>query len=150
MANNEKTKILEKFVTIKIDSQYFGIPVEHVVDILFSQKIYPIPLARKGIIGSVNLRGRVVTALDLRVFLDIKNSTDLQKGRCIVLEHNSELISFFVDEVGVVNNFSVDSLIKTPNTLSPLWQEVSLGIFSIDEELVIILDINKIIESIVK
>lgn len=149
MINSEKAQASKKFVTIKIGSQYFGIPVEHVVDILLSQKVYPIPLARKEIIGSINLRGRVVTALDLRVFLDIKSSISLEKGKCIVLEHSGELVSFFVDEVGTVNNFSMDSLIKTPDTLSSRWQEISFGILAVEKELVIILDINKIIESIV-
>lgn len=150
MNNNKKLQKLSKFVSIKIDDQYFGIPVEHIIDILLPQKIYPIPLAKKEIIGSINLRGRVVTTLDLRIFLEIKGTTDIEKGRCIVVDHEGELYSFLVDKVNSVNDFSSDSLIKTPDTLSALWQEISLGIFTIDKDLVIILDINKIMEAIVK
>lgn len=143
MTNNDNIQTLNKFATIRIDDQYFGIPVDNIIDILLPQKIYPIPLARKEIIGSINLRGRIVTTLDTRIFLDMKTISDVGKGRCIVLEHQGELFNFIVDEVGSVNNFSLDELIKTPENLSSRWQEISLGIFPVKDELIIILDINK-------
>ena len=148
--NNEKIQLLTKFITIKIGGQYFGIPVEHIVDILLPQKIYPTPLARKEIIGSINLRGRIVTALDMKILLDIPPSDAKGIGMCVVLEYDNELFSFQVDEVGSVNNFLLDSLIKTPDNLSKLWQDISFGIFQIKEDLVIILDIEKTIGSIIK
>ncbi|MGB4191382.1 MAG: chemotaxis protein CheW [Rickettsiales bacterium] len=149
MANSDKFQKLTKFVSVKLGSQYFGIPVEHVVDILSPQKTYPIPLAKKEILGSINLRGRIVTALDLKYLLGIKIiSQNLKTQKCMVLELNGELFSFVVDEIGSVINFTLEALIKTPDTLSPLWQEISLGIFPIEEELAILLDINKTIESL--
>lgn len=139
-----------KFVAVKIDEQYFGIPVGNVIDILMPQKIYPIPLVSKQIIGSMNLRGRIVTVLDLRFILETNTETNQTNGRCIVIQYKNELFSFLVDEVKSVHDFKKDELMKIPDTLSKTWQDVSYGIFLIDEELTIILDINRIIESIVK
>lgn len=140
---------LIKFVTIKIGQQEFGIPVEHVIDILSPQKIYPIPLTRKEIIGSLNLRGKIVTALDIRLLLDIKDPILNKQGKCLILEHANELFGFDVDKVGEINSFSSDLLIHTPNNLSPFWQEVSLGIYPLENELIVILDVSKLIGSIV-
>ena len=141
---------LIKFVVIKLGRQEFGIPVKHIIDVLPLQKIYPIPLAPKHIMGSINLRGKIVTALDIRLLLDIDDSTVPKK--CIILEHAGELFSFIVDEIGEINSFLEEDLVKTPDNLSESWQAASKGIYthSDKDELVVILDLNAMIESMLK
>jgi purine-binding chemotaxis protein CheW len=152
MGNVDESKItkeLYQFVTIRIGDQNFGILVEHVVDILFSQKINPIPLARKEILGSLNLRGRIVTSIDIRMLLQIDKAFDANNNMCIVIEYGNELFSLVVDEVGEVITVNFSDLTNNPDNLSNLWQEISLGIFLMKEELIVILDINKVMEMLV-
>lgn len=151
MQNDESIK----YVIVKIGHQKFGILVERIVDILLPQKIFPIPLAPLEITGSINLRGKIVTALDIRKLLDINESEGNSAKKCIIIEYKGELFSFVVDEVGEVNYFLAGPLIKNPDNLSELWQEVSLGICPIlaessaKEELTVILNINKLLEYVV-
>ena len=144
----EKVKELREFVTMRIGQQVFGISVTHVMDVLFPQVINPIPLARKEVVGSLNLRGRIVTALDIRLLLDIDEVVDLKKSTYVVIEYNNELFSLIVDEVGDVIVVPEDALIDNPDNLSKFWKEVSVGIFPVNQELVVILDINKVMETL--
>lgn len=135
---------VKQFVTMTIGHQIFGISVEYIVDILFQQKINPIPLSRQEIIGSLNLRGRIVTALDIRTLLGISDKSS-EKNMCVVVDYSSELFSLMVDKVGDVVHIPADKLAKNPDNLNKLWQEISLGIFPMENELLVILDIAKVI-----
>ncbi len=136
---------LHQFVTMVIGHQLFGISVEYVVDVLSPQKINSIPLAREEVVGSLNLRGRIVTALDIRVLLGITDKVDLNNNMCVVIDYNNELFSLIVDKVGDVVHVPQAKLAKNPDNLNKLWHEISLGIFPMNDELVIILDIAKVI-----
>ena len=88
----------EDFVTFIIAEQLFGIPVLKVQDVLNSHRITRIPLAPSEIAGSLNLRGRIVTAIDVRRRLNLPSR---QAGECmsVVVDHESELYSLLVDTV---------------------------------------------------
>ena len=139
---------LGQYVTMRIGHQIFGISVNSVRDILAPQKVNPIPLARKEIIGSLNLRGRIITALDIRVLLNIHDSLDISKNMCVVIEHNQELYSLLVDNVGDVVSIFSEDLKKNPNNLSEVWQDISIGIYPQEDQLIVILDIAKILNSL--
>ncbi len=149
-ADQNNKKDLQQFATIKIGDQTFGISVDHVVDVLFPQKISSIPLTKPQIVGSLNLRGRIVTALDIRITLNIESKVNVDKNMCIVVEYDHELFSILVDKVGDVATVSVHDLIKNPDNLSKSWQEISLGIFPMDNELVVILDLDKLMAMIME
>ncbi len=139
---------LGQYVTMRIGHQIFGVSVSSVRDILAPQKVNPIPLARKEVIGSLNLRGRIITALDIRVLLNIHDSLDISKNMCVVIEHDQELYSLLVDSIGdVVSVFSED-LKKNPDNLSEVWQDISIGIYPQEDRLIVILDIAKILNSL--
>lgn len=146
---NDKEK-LQQFATMTIGDQKFGISVDYVVDVLFPQKISSVPLASPQIVGLLNLRGRIVTALDIRVTLDIESKVNVNKNMCIVVEYDHELFSILVDKVGDVATVSVHDLIKNPDNLSKSWQQVSLGIFPMENELVVILDLDRLMTMIME
>lgn len=148
MNNIANEKELGQYVTMRIGDQIFGISVNTVRDILAPQKVHPIPLARKEIIGSLNLRGRIITALDIRVLLDIDESFDIDKNMCVVVEHNQELYSLLVDSIGDVVSIFSDNLKKNPENLDEVWQDISLGIYPEEGRLIVILDIGKILDSL--
>ena len=145
MKENNKSE-LNDFVVMLIGHQYFGILVKYITDILLPQKINSIPLARKEIIGSINLRGRIVTALDMRKLLGINDPFDPAKTRCVVLSHNNELFCLIVDKVQEVIPFSFNTLINNPDNFNELWHRISLGILPMKEELVVVLDIDEIMK----
>ena len=145
MKENNKSE-LNDFVVMLIGHQYCGILVKYITDILLPQKINSIPLARKEIIGSINLRGRIVTALDMRKLLGINDPFDPATTRCVVLSHNNELFCLIVDKVQEVIPFSFNTLINNPDNFNELWHRISLGILPMKEELVVVLDIDEIMK----
>ncbi len=92
----------QDFVTMLIEGQLFGIPVLTVQDVLGPQKITRIPLAPREVAGSLNLRGRIVTAIDVRLRLGLSRGSDDKKGMSVVVDMGGELYSLMVDSVGEV------------------------------------------------
>ncbi|GHU00409.1 chemotaxis protein CheW [Alphaproteobacteria bacterium] len=129
------------FVTVYIEGQLFGIPVERVQDILIPSNIAKIPLASKEIAGSINLRGRIVTVVDLRLWLGLPPS-ESSKNMCTTVEHDNDLYSLKVDDVGAVITLPVDKIEANPGTLGQPWRAVSKGVVRLENELMIVIDID--------
>ncbi len=136
----------QEFVTFKIAGQFFGIPVLKVQDVLSSYRITRIPLAPPEIMGSLNLRGRVVTAIDMRARLGLPVRSDDGDSMSIVAEHEGELYSLVVDTVGEVLALSTDTFDRNPPTLEPKFRAVSDGIYRLDEQLLVVLDVNRLLD----
>lgn len=139
----EKTDTLE-FVTLNLADQLLGIPVLAVHDVLRSQNITKIPKADKSIAGVLNLRGKIVTAIDLRTHLGFPDRED-DDYMCVVIEHKGEPYSFLIDSVGEVVSLAAKDFEKNPVTLDERLREVSKGIFSLEKQLLIILDVNSLL-----
>lgn len=138
---------LNKFITVKIAKQEFGILIPQVNNIIVAQEIYSLPLVKKEVMGVINLRGKIVTVLDIKLILGITNKVEAPT-KVLISESIGELFGFEVDEVGEVNDFYEYDLIKNLDNFSPSWQAISLGIYPKAKELIVILDIDKIIERI--
>ena len=136
----------DQFVTVTIGSQLFGIPVLSVRDVLVAQKTTPIPLAPPEVAGALNLRGRIVTAIDMRRSLDLPARKEGGSGMYVVVEEFDELYSLMVDSVGEVMTLPVDALERSPGTLDPRWREVSGGIFRLDGTLLVVLDVERLLD----
>jgi len=148
----EESWATTEYLTIRLENQLFGIPVLQVQDVLGDQKVTPIPLAPPEVAGALNLRGRIVTAIDVRRSLGLKSliASDKSAGKptmSVVVEHHYELYSLIIDEVGDVMGFANDSYEKSPATLDPKWREISGGIYRLDRELMVVLDIAKLLNS---
>ncbi|MFA7431283.1 MAG: chemotaxis protein CheW [Rhodospirillaceae bacterium] len=133
------------FVTVYVEKQLFGIPVERVQDILIPEKIARIPLAPPEVAGSINLRGRIVTVIDVRTRLGLRKKSTAKGGKsvmCVTVEQGSELYSLMVDSVGNVLNLPVKSIEPNPSTLDPRWRGISAGVVRLEGELLIVLDVD--------
>lgn len=139
--------ISEEFVTAVIDGQLFGIPVLAVQDVLGPQKLANIPLAPPEVAGSLNLRGRIVTAIDLRKRLGMEPA-DREKSMSIVVDHHGELYSLLIDEVGEVLRVPMQDYERNPPTLETRWRDVSQGIFRLDGRLLVILQVERLLDVI--
>lgn len=136
----------QEFVTMRVDGQLFGISVMAVQDVLRRQPISPVPLAPQIVAGSLNLRGRIVTAIDLRKRLARGEFPNPEAMMKVVVEYQHELFAFMVDGVGDVLTLEMNQLEKTPGNMEETWRALSAGVFKLDNELLVILDVASVID----
>jgi purine-binding chemotaxis protein CheW len=135
-------------LTIVIAGQRFGIPILQVQDVLGETVVTRIPLAPPEVAGSLNLRGRIVTAINVRKRLGLECNTDDAVHMSVVVEHENELYSLIIDEIGDVMRLKNSDFKSTPGTLDPVWREVSSGVYRLDEELLVVLDVPKFLSTV--
>jgi purine-binding chemotaxis protein CheW len=139
-----------EFVTMRVAGQLFGIDVMSVQDVLRGLKVTRIPLAPKQVAGSLNLRGRIVTAIDVRKCLDLESytGTPVPKERImsVVVEYRNEFFSLIVDAIGEVLNLPLAQIEKSPANLTGRWRDVASGVYKMDGELLVILDISRLLK----
>src|SRR6267154_2312473 len=107
------------FVSVVIGGQLFGIPVLEVRDVLASQRITRVPLAPAEVAGSLNLRGRIVTAIDIRTRLGLPERSEGKTAMSVVVDYGGELYSLLVDSVGEVLSLDGTDAERNPATLDP-------------------------------
>ena len=133
------------YVTVRVHKQLFGIPVMHVQDVLRAQKIYTVPLSPAEIAGSINLRGRIVTVIDVKKRLGLPPFEDTDRVMHVVVESQGEPFSLMVDEVGDVLTLTPERIEKTPSNLQANWRGITTGVCRLDQELLLIVDIQAIL-----
>lgn len=138
----------QDFVTMTVAGQAFGIPVLHVRDVLGPQRITRVPLAPPEIEGSLNLRGRIVTAVNMRQRLQLAKSDCPEKAMAVVVEYEDEPYSLLVDEVGEVLRLSDRQRDTNPATLDAKWRQIADGLYRLDGSLLIVLNIAAVLGAI--
>jgi purine-binding chemotaxis protein CheW len=141
-------ELTEDFLTLYISGQLFGIPVLQVQDVLGTQKVTRIPLAPPEVAGALNLRGRIVTAIDVCKRLGIEQDINDSEKMSVVVEHQNELYSLIIDRVGDVLALHQKDFENNPPTLDPVWRDISLGIYRLEEELLVVLDVAKVLNTV--
>jgi purine-binding chemotaxis protein CheW len=136
----------EMFLTLTVAGQLCGVPVLAVRDILANQAITRVPLAPPEVAGSLNLRGRIVTAIDLRRRLGLAARPPGSKTpMSVVVEQGGELYSLLCDSVGEVVPLAPEGFVGNPPTLDPVWRDVSRGIHRQGDRLLIVLNVGRIL-----
>lgn len=138
----------EDFVTMTIGGQTFGVPVLDVRDVLGPQRITRVPLAPPEIAGSLNLRGRIVTAVNMRQRLGLAPAERPEEAMAVVVEHEDEHFSLLVDEVGEVLRLSERQKDHNPATLDPQWRQIADGLYRLEGNLLIVLNIGAVLGAI--
>jgi purine-binding chemotaxis protein CheW len=133
------------FVTLTLADQLCGVPVLAVRDILAEQQITRIPLAPPEIAGSLNLRGRIVTAIDLRRRLKLAPAPAGLARMAVVAEQGGEPYALLVDQVGEVLRLPATACERNPPTLSPDWAAHSTGIYRLQGRLMVVLDVARLL-----
>jgi purine-binding chemotaxis protein CheW len=139
-ANEERV-----FVTLTIGDQLCGVPVLGVRDILGEQIITRIPLAPPEIAGSLNLRGRIVTAVDLRIRLQLSPADPGRARMSVVTELGGELYALLVDQVSEVMSLGASAFERNPPTLERVWANFSDGIYRLDGRLMVVLSVPRLL-----
>lgn len=135
----------ETVLTLTVAEQPCGIPVLSVRDVLGPQALTRIPLAPPEVAGSLNLRGRIVTAIDLRRRLGLPPAGEGLRPMSIVVEQGGELYSLLADQVGDVIPMPTDSILPNPPTLDAHWQALSRGVHRQEESLIVMLDVDRVL-----
>jgi purine-binding chemotaxis protein CheW len=133
------------FVTLTVADQLCGVPVTAVRDVLGEQPITRIPLAPPEIAGSLNLRGRIVTAIDLRRRLSLPPAPPGTPRMSVVAEQGGELYALLVDQVSEVMTLPASSFERNPPTLAPVWAAHSTGIYRLQGRLMVVLDVARVL-----
>lgn len=134
------------FVTMSVHGQLCGIPVLNVRDVIASPAMTPIPMAPPEVAGSLNLRGRIVTVIDLRRRLRLPAArSDDRATMSVVVEQQGELYSLIVDTVREVVELDADSLEPNPPTLGTAWRDVSAGIYRLQSDLLVVLNTDRVL-----
>ena len=144
---NQNEAATRDYVTMKVGNQLFGLPVLSIQDVLGCREVTKVPLASSDIAGALNLRGRIVTVIDMRVRLDLESNIEHNERMNIVIEKNDELYSLLVDTVGDVLSLEVEKFEKNPANINSSWQKYADGVFRLDNELMVALDIDKLFDS---
>ena len=143
-AAHEQTDELH-FVTLTVADQLCGVPVLGVRDILAEQAITQIPLAPPEVAGSLNLRGRIVTAIDLRRRLRLAVAPRGASSMSVVTEQGGELYAVLVDQVSEVMSLPASAFERNPPTLPPAWAAFSSGIVRLDGRLMVVLNMERLL-----
>jgi purine-binding chemotaxis protein CheW len=133
-------------LTLTVAGQLCGVPVLAVRDVLGAQAITRIPLAPAEVAGSLNLRGRIVTAIDLRIRLGLPPREPGKTAMSVVVEQGGELYSLLADQVGEVLSLSPADRAPNPPSLHPSWRDMSLGVHRLGGQLLVLLDVERLLD----
>lgn len=135
----------QEFVTMRLGNQLFGISVLAVQDVMRHQHIAPVPLSSDFFAGLLNVRGRIVTALNMRQRLGQPPYENIENIMMVVVDFQHELYALMVDAVGDVLSLSMSNFEKVPSNMDPAWRALAAGVFKLEQELLVILDVANVI-----
>ena len=136
------------YLTIHLDGQIFGVPVLQIQDVLGNVNFTRVPLAPPEVLGALNLRGRIITAINVRQRLGLPKYSGERPQLSVVVEYDSELYSLVIDRVGDVLTIKDSAIESCPPTLDDLWREISTGVYRMDGKLMLMLDVSRLLNSV--
>jgi purine-binding chemotaxis protein CheW len=131
-----------QYCTFYLDGHYFGLDVLKVQEIIRYQEMTRVPLAPPVIRGLINLRGQIVTAIDLRRRLELSERRDEAQPVNVVVRTDDGAISLLVDEIGDVLEVQEESFERPPETLQGTARELICGAYKLKDRLLLILDVD--------
>jgi purine-binding chemotaxis protein CheW len=137
----------QQFCTFYLDKLMFGVDLEKVQEVIRYLEITEIPLAPRVVSGLMNLRGQIVTGIDLRRRLDLPERPEGKSPMNVVIRSSDGAVSLQVDEIGDVVEVTEDSFERPPETLHGKVREVLLGVHKLEKQLLHVLNTEKACES---
>ncbi len=135
-----------QFVTVVIGGQLFGLPISQVHDVFVPESVTRVPMSAPEVAGVLNLRGRIVTAINMRRRLHLPPLEDGQM-MAVGIEYKHESYGLVIDTVGEVLTLSQASAEANPSNLDRRWAEISGGVHRLDGQLMVILDVDRLLGS---
>ena len=135
----------QQFSTFLLDGLFFGVEVEKVQEVLRYQEMTRVPLAPPVVRGLINLRGQIVTALDLRRRLDLSERPVGQLPMNVVIHTADGGVSLLVDEIGDVVEVDEATFERPPDTLKSTARSMIRGVHKLNDRLMHVLDTEKVV-----
>ncbi|MFD1382316.1 chemotaxis protein CheW [Rhodanobacter aciditrophus] len=142
---SKKGELLQ-YLTFKLLDETYGINVMQIKEVLRYSEIAPVPGAQSYVLGIVNLRGNVVTVIDTRVRFSLPECTISDDTRIIIIEHDGEQIGMLVDAVKEVFYLYQGEIEQSPSVGNDEALMFIQGVYQKEEELVILLDLNRMFD----
>ena len=132
-----------QLATFRLDGDLYGVEVEHVQEVLRSQQLTRVPLAPRAVAGLINLRGQVVTAIELRERLGRPARPEGTDAVVIVVRLDGEAVSLLVDSIADVVDVDAADFEAPPDTLEGQARDLIRGAYKLDGQLLLALDVQK-------
>lgn len=133
----------KQFCTFYLNGLFLGVEVLKVQEVIRFQPMTRVPLAPPMIKGLINLRGQIVTAIDLRWRLELPERTDGELPTNVVVRTEDGAVSLLVDEIGDVVEIQDDTYERPPETLRGVVRDLVTGVYKLKGQLLLILDTEK-------
>src|SRR5215475_12954152 len=147
---NSKTEssegLVAEYVTAVIGGQLFGLPISRVQDVFMPDRLTRVPLASAEIAGVLNLRGRIVTAIDLRRRLGLPPRSGARPPMAVGIELRGESYGLLIDSVGEVMKLADNTQEANPVNLDSKLAVVSAGVHRLDGQLLVILNVDRVLD----
>jgi purine-binding chemotaxis protein CheW len=145
MTGERNEQNMDEYVTATVAGQHFGLPILRVQDVFVPERLARVPLAAPDIAGLLNLRGRIVTVIDMRRRLRLGPDGARGPAMAIGIESHGESYGLLVDSVGEVVMLDARFREANPVNLDPWIAEVSSGIYRLDDRLLVLIDVDRIL-----
>jgi purine-binding chemotaxis protein CheW len=143
---DEHTELMSEYVTAIVGAQRFGLPILRVQDVFVPDHLTSVPLAPPDVAGLINLRGRIVTLIDLRKRLGFDAApVGGEPPMAIGIEWRGESYGLLVDNVGEVLKLDDNRREANPVNLDPRLAEFSIGIHRLDEHLLVLIEVDRVL-----
>jgi len=139
------TNHTRQLCTFILDGLLFGVEVVNVQEVIRYQDMTRVPLASSMVRGLINLRGQIVTAIDMRARLDLPPLGEGEQPMNVVLRTSDGVVSLLVDEIGDVLQLDGRDFERAPETLAGVFREVTLGVYKLEKQLLLLLDVERIV-----
>jgi purine-binding chemotaxis protein CheW len=137
---------ITEYVTAMIGGQLFGMPISRVQDVFNPELMTRVPLASSDVAGVLNLRGRIVTAIDMRSRLGLPKRDSGRLPMAVGVDLRGESYGLLIDAVGEVLKLADDSREVNPVNLDPRMAKMACGIHRLDGQLMVVLDVDRVLE----
>jgi purine-binding chemotaxis protein CheW len=135
----------KQLCTFLLDGHLFGVDVVRVQEVIRYQEMTRVPLASPVIQGLINLRGQIVTALDMRERFEYPPRESSELPMNVVIRTEDGVVSLLVDEIGDVVEVQEEAFERPPETISSLGKDLITGVYKLDGQLLLLLDTNRVI-----
>jgi purine-binding chemotaxis protein CheW len=135
-----------QYCTFLLDDRYYGVDVQQVQEVIRYQELTRVPLASPVVSGLINLRGRIVTAIDLRRRLGLPDRPAGKLPMNVVVNTGDDAVSLLVDEIGDVIDVPADKFEKPPETLRGAARTLVAGAFKLEGRLMLVLNTREAVE----
>lgn len=135
-----------QFSTFYVGDLFFGVDVLHVQEVLCFQPMTSVPQAPEVIEGLINLRGQIVTAIDMRRRLKLPTRSGEQTLMNIVVRTVDGAVSLLVDEIGDVLDIDAATYERPPENLDPAAKELIRGVYKLKDKLLLVLDEERTVD----